>query len=198
MEGRPASSDGLRVVVLSRDPQLGLGLADHCASPIALTRAPSGYEAAAEILALPVSALVVDFRAFGASHRRLLEIARQMDVDVLGVGALPGGMDSEDLDGVRLVSRRALAGALDRLAAAAGADVPPQPRPTPTAAAPRAATTEERDEQPPASRDDAEPPDQAEGEVEAQPEAETQPSRAQTPGELLTPEEISALLEDEP
>ncbi len=190
MEGRPVLSNGFRVVILSRDPQLGLGLVDHCASATALTRAPSGYEAAAEILAAPVSALVVDFRAFGASHRRLLEIARQMDVEVLGVGALPAGMDSGDLNGVRLVSRPALPGALDRLAAAAGAGGPAEPPGVPAPAAPRPASTEDRDA--------AEPPDEPEAGREAGPEVETQPGRAETPSDLLTPEELSALLEDEP
>jgi hypothetical protein len=192
MEGRPVLPNGFRVVVLSRDPQLGLGLVDHCASATALTRAPSGYEAAAEILAAPVSALVVDFRAFGASHRRLLEVARQMDVEVLGVGALPAGMDSGDLNGVRLVSRPALPGALDRLAAAAGAGGPAEPTGAPAPASPRPASAEDRGEQAAGDHDAAEPTDEAEDDVEAE------PGRAETPSDLLTPEELSALLEDEP
>lgn len=85
-----------------------------------LARAPSGYEAAAELLAARAEALVVDLRLLGGKHLRLLEIARTQGVEILAVGSLPIGMTAEDLSGVRLISRRDLGGALAALARSSG------------------------------------------------------------------------------
>lgn len=81
-----------------------------------LARTESGYEAAAELLAAPAAALVVDLRLLAGKHLRLLEIARSLDVEVLAVGSLPIGMTAEDLSGVRLIARRDLPGLLQALA----------------------------------------------------------------------------------
>jgi len=107
-------SGGARIVVLSQDSSLawstnGRGIG------VVLARTESGYEAAAELLAAPAAALVVDLRLLGGKHLRLLEIARSLGVEVLAVGSLPIGMSAEDLSQVRLIARRDLPRALEAL-----------------------------------------------------------------------------------
>jgi hypothetical protein len=100
-----AFSEGPRVVALTLDAALcaeaggGVGRVVRVASP---------YEAAAELLAAPAAALLIDLRALPVRHLRLLEIARDLSVEVLAFGPLPAGMTSDDLSGVRLLSRQAL------------------------------------------------------------------------------------------
>jgi hypothetical protein len=134
MSGREPRSGRFRAVILSRDPTVGSLLGRCCAPGVRLLRVASGYEAAAEILAAPVAALVVDFRAMARPHRKLLDLARRMGVELLGVGRLPTGMSIDDLSCVRLVSRADLPAALDAVAAAAAPDAgelvaPPTERP---------------------------------------------------------------------
>lgn len=135
MDDRGASSDRPRVAVLSRDSALSSRLADRCAAAIECVSVASPYEAAAEILAAPLAALVIDFRAIAPAHVRLLEMARQMDVEMLALGALPAGMGADDLSGVRLISREDLPAAIDRLAAPAAPAEAPQPAAAPAPAA---------------------------------------------------------------
>ena len=80
---QPANSN-LRVVILCA----GSGSDTPPQLPAQCVRAASGYEAAAEILSAPTAALVVDLRILNRGHIRLLEVARQMDTEVLAVGAV--------------------------------------------------------------------------------------------------------------
>lgn len=121
MERREESARRLRVTVLSRDPVLGIRVGSLRAASVEAVQVDSAYEAAAEILAAPVAALVIDFRAAAAPGAALLGVARQMDVPMLGVGAVPTGLTIDDLSGLRLISRAELPAELERIAAAAQA-----------------------------------------------------------------------------
>jgi hypothetical protein len=93
-----------RVVVLARDGKLippdprTLGL------NVVFVRAEGGYEAAAELLSRPAMALLIDLPHLTLPHRKLLHVARQLGVEVLGVGAFPTGLSAGDLSGMRLIS----------------------------------------------------------------------------------------------
>jgi hypothetical protein len=162
------SSRGGRVVLLSRDSTVVNSVLAELPGGVTAVRAETPYEAAAELLAEPADALVLDLRLMAPRHVGLLEIARRRGAPVLAVAALPAAMSAEQLDGVRLIARDRLGSAVAELAAAhreaaaATAEPPAAARP-----APPAPSTGEGDEEPPAA-------------------------------ELLTPEELSALLEDEP
>lgn len=114
MAGRAASSDSSRIVVFSRDPAF-CGR-DGAAPRAACVACASAYEAASEILAAPAAALLLDLRALSMAHLRLLDIARQMGLEILASGPLPSGMTSEHLSGVRLVSQKNLPAVLAGLA----------------------------------------------------------------------------------
>ena len=98
-----------RAVILSSDRSL----AESCrASSLQCAIVGSAYEAAAELLAAPTVALIVDLRLLTAKHLRLLEIARQMGMEMFGVGAICGAMTADQLSGLRLVSRSDLPDAI--------------------------------------------------------------------------------------
>ena len=193
MNGADTSSGSARVVVLSRDVALARAArcdTDGAAYQCAGTSGP--YEAAAEILAGPVLALVLDLRCLTPRHLRLLSIARENHVDVLAVGSLPFGITTTDLSGVRLMAVNDLPDELRRLARV-------------SSAAARAPATK------------TEPAAEAVPEVEAPREAPVravpakplkQPPQtggpralgerpAHRPTDLLTDEELAALLEDQ-
>ena len=113
--GRTSSGDG-RIVVLSHDVNLLASV--NTRTEFECLQSATTYEAAAEILAGPTIALVIDLRLLTMQHLGLLEIARQRPLEMLGVGAVSPGLTAEDLSGVRLVSRRDLASVLAGLAAA--------------------------------------------------------------------------------
>lgn len=158
----------------------------------------SAYEAAAEVLSAPILALVIELGAMTRRHLRLLEIARRMDVQMIGVGQFPAGMSAGDLSGIRLVASGALGELIAGLAgketqAPAAADAPaeaaaaPQGQPAPAvmlAPAKRAA------KRPPA--------DEQVGQWQSEPPPPKDEKAADSPQGLLTPEELRALLEDEP
>ena len=173
MEARGAFCQPPRVVILSRDAVLVSQLRGRCASPAELAAVSSGFEAVAELLAAPVGALVVDLRVLAPADRRLLDIARRMDVEMFGLGKVPPGLDSDDLSRLRLVSRGDLPGALSALAAA-----PPAP------------AAVEADPPPPAPLPELAP-------SQACPDAD-ESAPADRPESLLTPAELAELLEDEP
>lgn len=202
-DARGGETPALRVVVLASDA----GALAQCPTPLQCIRVASPYEAAAEILAAPTAALVVDLRLVAGRHLRLLEIARQMEVELLAVGAVPPGLTSEDLSGVRLTARADLPAVLARLA---------QERPAATAELPLAEPiVPEPAEEPDMSIVD-EPPQAQEPEAEVvepvpaedlraeamrnrQAAAAAPPAEAgRSPSQLLTPEELKALLEREP
>jgi len=124
MDDGGRSFGGLRIVVLSRDPSLAAALEGRLDSRMRCLRAGSPYEAAAEILAEPTAAMVIDLRTLSERHCRLLDIGRQTQLEMLAVGALPSRMSSEELSGVRLVSREALPEMLCQATARSGAALP--------------------------------------------------------------------------
>jgi hypothetical protein len=63
---------------------------------------------------------VVELSMVGPRHVRLLEVARQMHVEVLGVGSLPQWANAELLSGVRLISWSQLPAAIEAAARALG------------------------------------------------------------------------------
>ena len=94
-----------RVVVLARQA------IDHVAG--AETVCVSGaYEAAAELLAArqvgaaPL-ALVIDLGLLWPRHLGLLQVARKLHAEMLAFGTAVAGLDTEQLAGLRLVSRAA-------------------------------------------------------------------------------------------
>ncbi|MCD6365269.1 MAG: hypothetical protein J7M14_05285 [Planctomycetes bacterium] len=102
-----------RAVILSRDGSLEASLRSNGAVRLRFVSVRSAYEAAAEILAGPAVAMIVDLRILSPRNLRLLEIARDLNVELLAVGALPLHMTADDLSGVRLLSRRDIIGALE-------------------------------------------------------------------------------------
>jgi len=168
---------GPRVVILSRDAVPGgAPAAETCLPQARCLRFSSVYEAAAEILAGAADVLVLDPRMLTGRNMRLLEIARFRNVEVMGVGALPSGVSTERLSGLRLVARCDLAAALAKPAAPSAASggvqlAPAKVRPPAEAVQALPETPDRMEEAPP----------RAEQELQA----------------LLTPEEITALLEDE-
>jgi hypothetical protein len=182
-------------------------------------RVATAYEAAAELLAAPTAALVVDLRLVAGLHLRLLAVARQMGAEVLAVGAVPAGLTAEDLSGVRLMARSALAKTLADLR---GAPAGQSPRPIEPPAAP-ASEPEPIEPEPaepvsqPLGREDGQylteqsvadllndipqvdlPLEEARPQTPARPQVSKKQPIPVHPSELLTSEEISALLEDQP
>lgn len=87
MLGRDANLPPWRVVLWSDDPKLRARATSLRAFGWRPIFAPTGYEAAAELLAAGAAALLVDTRAFGAAHKGLLDLAGELAVPVFGVGA---------------------------------------------------------------------------------------------------------------
>jgi len=192
-------SAGVRVVVLSAEVRrIEAELKDSPAG-LQCVRVATAYEAAAELLAEPAAALVIDLRRLAGRHLRLVQVARQMDVEMLAFGTLPAGMSTEELNGVRLVSRAELPAELERLtrlettaeAPAAGAvKLTPAKKP---ADQPVCEPTAELPEKAP-ELDEAAPPAASAEKQELQPPKTDLPD---TPSGVLTPEELAALLEHE-
>jgi hypothetical protein len=187
MDRQDISSPVTRVVMLTRDSAaLGLEPEDRTGLRLQCIRVSSPYEAAAEILAAPTLGLVVDLGVLSTRHLRLLEITRRMEVEILAFGNLPAGMNTEQLSGVRLISRGELGNALRRLIQAeerqSASPAPPEP------------PALERSLEEALGKYYAESPQPTSQEKDAA-SGSLHPS---TPQDLLTPEELSALLENEP
>jgi hypothetical protein len=75
----------------------------------------TAYEAAAELIAAPALAIVIDLRMMGPRHLRLLRLARERRVEMLAVGSIPPGLTAEDLSGVRLLARAEVKAELQKL-----------------------------------------------------------------------------------
>ncbi|MBS3734583.1 MAG: hypothetical protein KGY99_06605 [Phycisphaerae bacterium] len=202
------------VVLARRDEVL------RAVEPLAeVVATPSGYEAAAELLAAPASALVVDLPLLGRRHLALLGLAQRLGAELLGVGELPAGLSADELAGVRLTAPAKLGEAL-RAVVAGPAEQPvvrdegvyaPQPAPTPPehaeagVAADAAAdgpvgATEPTHGQWRSDRAGSEPVDRPATEAGPSP-SDTDAAgsgSAQDADDLLTPEELAALLEDAP
>ena len=159
-----------RVVILSRDPALAADeLRDVAGAEVHGIRVASPYEAAAEMLAAPVSVLLADLRSLSRRHLRLLEIARELDVEILAVGTLPSGLTAEQLSGVRLLSMRDLPAAIARVSSPAEEAAPVTGERVPAAHPVRLTPAKPQAEEP--------------AEIDSN-----------DLGKLLTPEEIAALL----
>lgn len=118
MSNGATSPDGFRVVIFSRDAALtGAALAEACPERVRYVHFSSAYEAAAEILVGSADALVLDLRSLSGRSLRLLEVARQSNVEILGIGAVPAGIDADQLSGLRLVALHDLPAALGKLSA---------------------------------------------------------------------------------
>lgn len=114
-----------RVVILARDGELAPPNPQTLGLNVTFVRAEGGYEAAAELLAQPAMALLIDLPCLTPRHRKLLHVARLLKVEVLGVGAFPPGLSAGDLSGMRLISMNDLPATLRAIT----------PHPTPAAAA---------------------------------------------------------------
>lgn len=88
-----------------------------------LVRVASGYEAAAELLAEPSSALLVDLAMLTAGHGPLLKLAAEQNVPVVAFGTVTSALDGSVLSGARLVGAGQAADALQALLSSA--DVEP-------------------------------------------------------------------------
>jgi hypothetical protein len=111
MADEHVSLSAARVITLSPE-SLRAVLADLSPTAACISVA-SAYEAAAEILAAPAAALVIDLRMMAVRHLRLLQIARVGGAEVLAIGGIPSGLTAEDLSGVRLIARAELRAALE-------------------------------------------------------------------------------------
>jgi hypothetical protein len=118
MDGRQTTP---RRAVVFAPQRLGQGLAEGVAPGPACAAVTSAYEAAAELLASPAAALVVDLRVLRPGHAGLIRIARKAGAELWGVGPLPAWASSDQLNGMRLLGRGQLAEALRRLGAVAAA-----------------------------------------------------------------------------
>lgn len=102
-------------------------------------RVNSGYEAAAEMLSAPASALVVDLGRITPPHMPLLDVAAKLEVPVVAFGTVSSQFTSEQLSRLRLASaegvtetlREVLGLGLPAPAAAAAASTEPAPEPAP-------------------------------------------------------------------
>ncbi len=68
-----------------------------------LVRVGSGYEAAAELLAEPASALLVDLSMLTVRHKPLLKLAGKLNVPVVAFGTVSSAIDGSALAGIHLV-----------------------------------------------------------------------------------------------
>ncbi len=94
-----------RVVILA-ERELFASDAETIQAGVVFNYASSGYEAAAELLAEPADALVLDLTRLNKKHLKLLDIARQGGAELLGMGngGFPEGFCADDLNGMRLGS----------------------------------------------------------------------------------------------
>jgi hypothetical protein len=174
MASADTTSPPLRAVLLSRDPILGARAVRLCADGWRAVRVDSGYEAAAEILAAPVAALLIDFRGLTGLHRGLLALARRMEVQMAAIaGEPPPDMTGDDLQGLRRIEVG------DIPATLASARISP---------AGRAAGADES-----AGVALAEAPPARDKRVALTPKS----GKRQVPAGLLTPDELAFLMEDE-
>jgi hypothetical protein len=219
MAGHDTDSPPLPVALFTDDPKLRARAASLRCDGWRMVHAPTGYEAAAEILAADAAALLVDLRALTANHQGLLGLAREKGVPAFGIaGPVPTDMAARigELRPVEVEDVPAILASLGRMWARADADEPaPQatpagedeceqaPEPTPDhEAGPAGVYESEPADEPAPPRPDAPAQTDAAPTTTPQPDAPTQPDApAPAPkklGGLLTDDEIASLLEDGP
>ena len=185
--GNPAP----RAVVLWPDGAVRSAVAGGGEGPECIFVA-SAYEAAAELIAAPALAIVIDLRLMGPRHLRLLQIARERRVEMLAVGSIPSGLTAEDLSGIRLLARADVKAALEKLLQDREGRYEPSPAAVPAEAkqSPRAATPQAAPS--PAGAKESSSP--------SAPPAPESPSQAPADSlrNILTSGELAALLEDQP
>ena len=195
-----------KVVVLSRDASFERAVrGEGSTCQYYCLRVTSPYETAAELLTEPPLAIVVDLRCLTPGDLPLIEMARQQGLEVLAVGAVPLGLTTADLSGVRLSTRDHLSNLLEVLASAppSGRSVPEDPQPAPGAASELSALakliTETPHTVPAPTQTPTDPP--IESIVTPPVDPPKDPVNDEPPGAspeaLLTQEELTALLEDE-
>ncbi|MCE5327342.1 MAG: hypothetical protein LLG01_13120 [Planctomycetaceae bacterium] len=86
---------------------------------------PTAYEAAAELLAGPTAALVIDLRALSGVHLRLLEIARQNGAALIATGAPRLPVIAHALNGTLIVQRGELTAAIEAALSRRANEPPP-------------------------------------------------------------------------
>ena len=79
-----------------------------------VVRVSSGYEAAAELLAAPASALVVELGCLTQPHVALLEMAQRLDLPVIAFGTISADLTDAHQRQLRLVPSQGLADAVRR------------------------------------------------------------------------------------
>ena len=141
---------------------------------VELVRVNSGYEAAAEMLAAPASALVADLGRITPGHLPLLDLARALDLPVVAFGTIMATLSADHLRMVRLVSPPAVGPALREVLHVGD----PEPTPEPAEAEP--APAEDEPEQEPSAR----------------PAVTVPEAGAPPPADALTQAELDALLGD--
>jgi|GEM_PF-2326411 len=189
------SCRGRKIIILSRDAALeGAARGEDSMSPYQCLRVTSPYEAAAELLAEPPIAIVIDLRCLTPGDLPLIEMAYQRGLEVLAVGAVPLGITTTDLSGVRLSARGHLSALLEGLAqslpydgqdgnsAQALTGESPEPSSQARSIEHKASRTDRKAIQTFAPAPKAQANDKPPG---------------KSPNELLTREELAALLEDE-
>jgi hypothetical protein len=182
---------GRMIIILSRDASLARAAqGENPASQYDCLRVTSPYEAAAELLAEPPLAMVIDLRCLTPGDLPLIEVARRRGVEVLAVGSVPLGITTADLSGVRLAARGSLSVMLDGLAESppSGGSVPVSSQPVASESPDLSAAAPATPKAPHAAPKTADAPA-----PKAMADGEPLP---ESPDELLTSEELSALLED--
>lgn len=180
------NSPRVRVVALSRQGSL------RVVAGLELVTCISAYEAAAEILAAPASALVVDLGDLLPRHMGLLDLARRRGLEMFAFGSGQLPLSAEDLNGLRLVSLSELPMALECLLPsppARPAELDPPGKCAEATLAPAKSQPDELveiDSLQVAVQWNAPPP-----------QPDTPQARPELPSALLSPEELSALLEDQ-
>ena len=183
---------GRKIIILSRDAGVARAVrGEDSASRYYCLRVTSPYEAAAELLAEPPLAIVIDLRCLTPGDLPLIEMARQRGLEVLAVGAVPLGITTTDLSGVRLSARGHLSGLLEGLAGSLSGGAVRVSNRAAADSADLSSLARWIRKASHAGREAAKAPD-----VAPKAKAPDKPL-GDSPDELLTKEELAALLEDE-
>ncbi len=154
----------------------------------------SGYEAAAELLSGPSSALLVDLGRITAPHVPLLALAGRLKVPIVAFGTVSASLPASTFAAVRLVSAERVGEALEEVLSTRAA-AKPQPRP----AEPAPSEPSESPAPPPARLAPAKASQRGDGRgrpvaVPAKTAGPAQPAAPRRPVETLTQAELDALL----
>lgn len=174
LAGRHVSSRSERIVALLPPGAAAPELPDW--AQVVVTT--SGYEAAAELLVAPTSALLVDLGRISPPHKSLLAMADKLAVPIVAFGTVSATLDGDPPAHMHLVTRESAVQTLTDLLAAG----PLEPLQAEYVPAPVATGGPARQDQPPTP-----------------PAGATKPAdRPTRTSELLTEEELKALLENQP